>query len=922
MAIKVHPGIGVARIGDSPEYFIGPEVPTAVVSPPGGFRDAECRIKRQAALFRIFEHLADGTATEIVSNATTTITWTVNLRRTIREDASAFGPDVVLSTPGSTAFVPAPVLRSVPADAKLAEIRTDAEGRLLVLCGDVPIHPFMGRTGPDGRAEGYVRARVVREGVPLAAVFSSWVVIYPPDYAPALHPPEEGPAGRLRTALWPDLAPTSPGLPYTDQLDRGPLTFVGAFDGSVSGSAADFREPFRFLEAGPPGPLLNATFGSWAGDLAPAGSAVTSGCSTIGWLESVAIAADGSLPRRSLGADWKSRGFVAELSGGSVEYVDWCPTIGAPAQINFFEVPRGTEQAVPFMLDLMNFPVPTAVTGTVVGQPSVRLATPTWDTPTAPEHQSVSVVQWAFFRAAPDATPGVATGTIELEFGPRHRISIPLRAQIVEEAQTAVALVLDCSASMAASRGDGVSRLEGLKEAVNVFVDVAAEGSVVAVVPFSTTALTPLDPQALGDRGSMDEAPTGGRGSVREFVRLLRTQNLTAIGAGIQRGQELVDDGAASFPRKALIVVTDGYETSAPYIADVMDSITANTYAIGIGRAFEPALRDIVRSTDGFVSIMNDPVAPGNRYTLSKYFLQALAGITASPVVVDPEGELSPGEAHRIPFVVSDADMRIDITVVSDKASELVIGVEGPNGKVLTLEQIQALGRARVTRTARVARVELWQPFDLGHGDELWGTGSWAIWVGHLGKKPGGVVGDVSSLWEKKQNYAAWPSQAAQGRVTYLAMATTASSLRMTPSIQRVEDGVLLEVSLSYGGAPILQSPNLFVELTTPAKMTSLVPLLESSPGCFRAHVSSSGWGRYRAAFRARGSTPFGSAFQRELVIEESFVQDPRRHGLHSSKCSPSCSHFCLSCKLPRHLGRLEEKLCEAWKTLEEKCRR
>src|SRR5215510_1482 len=54
---KIHPGIGIARVGNSlGEYFIGPEAPCDphdVTAPNGSFKDADGRIKRQAARFRI-----------------------------------------------------------------------------------------------------------------------------------------------------------------------------------------------------------------------------------------------------------------------------------------------------------------------------------------------------------------------------------------------------------------------------------------------------------------------------------------------------------------------------------------------------------------------------------------------------------------------------------------------------------------------------------------------------------------------------------------------------------------------------------------------------------------------------------------------------------------------------------------------------
>jgi hypothetical protein len=50
----IHPAIGLARVGNSPEeFFIGPEVPGPHPVPEGGFKDTAGRIKRQAARFRL-----------------------------------------------------------------------------------------------------------------------------------------------------------------------------------------------------------------------------------------------------------------------------------------------------------------------------------------------------------------------------------------------------------------------------------------------------------------------------------------------------------------------------------------------------------------------------------------------------------------------------------------------------------------------------------------------------------------------------------------------------------------------------------------------------------------------------------------------------------------------------------------------------
>src|SRR5262245_49793241 len=61
---KIHPGIGIARVGNSPDaYFIGPELPgdpRTAVAPDGAYKDSNGRVKRQAARFRIYGYDKDG----------------------------------------------------------------------------------------------------------------------------------------------------------------------------------------------------------------------------------------------------------------------------------------------------------------------------------------------------------------------------------------------------------------------------------------------------------------------------------------------------------------------------------------------------------------------------------------------------------------------------------------------------------------------------------------------------------------------------------------------------------------------------------------------------------------------------------------------------------------------------------------------
>src|SRR5262249_14373913 len=90
---RIHPAIGVARLGDSPDdYLIGPDAPgiapaftrpDAVSQGEAHSRDAQQRIKRQGARFRIYEYAPDATgalkAVREITAVDADIQWEVRL---------------------------------------------------------------------------------------------------------------------------------------------------------------------------------------------------------------------------------------------------------------------------------------------------------------------------------------------------------------------------------------------------------------------------------------------------------------------------------------------------------------------------------------------------------------------------------------------------------------------------------------------------------------------------------------------------------------------------------------------------------------------------------------------------------------------------------------------------------------------------
>jgi hypothetical protein len=206
---KIHPAIGIARVGNSPdEFFIGPERIGEEPNPPGGFKDAQCRVKRQAARFRIFAHYDNGTVEEI-TNAKADVTWTVHLvnkkatnpGRNNTESAADLTIDPgprTLNGPNQKKLFDTGVIKfsdGPPTTVPLGEIRSDPESHLVVLGGSgksgsppgTPLSNYFWATDDwfDDVSDGPVTATIkIRADNSMPAVVGAWVIVAPPKFAP------------------------------------------------------------------------------------------------------------------------------------------------------------------------------------------------------------------------------------------------------------------------------------------------------------------------------------------------------------------------------------------------------------------------------------------------------------------------------------------------------------------------------------------------------------------------------------------------------------------------------------------------------------------------------------------------------------------------------------------------------------------
>jgi hypothetical protein len=226
---RIHPAIGIARLGNSPErFFIGPEAPgvspslnepDTPPSPQSTYKDDQRRIKRQGARFRVYEYTFDDAnalaQVREITAADAQIEWEVHLvnrkaaapqfngphrrNKTVQDESKLIidaGVQTIRGAGEGKKRLQGSFMGTV---VPLGDLLTDRAGRLIVLGGfgasrSMPgAHPldntmFADNDGwCDDVSDGPVRARVRLNGAAeTLAAEGAWVTVGPPDFAPVI----------------------------------------------------------------------------------------------------------------------------------------------------------------------------------------------------------------------------------------------------------------------------------------------------------------------------------------------------------------------------------------------------------------------------------------------------------------------------------------------------------------------------------------------------------------------------------------------------------------------------------------------------------------------------------------------------------------------------------------------------------------
>lgn len=490
-----------------------------------------------------------------------------------------------------------------------------------------------------------------------------------------------------------------------------------------------------------------------------------------------------------------------------------------------------------------------------------------------------------------DSASGLVTASCD-ETGETWPITI--KANTVARPKSAVVFVLDHSGSMSEDAGDGVPKVQKLREAATTFIDVMQKGDGLGIVRFDDTAQRLMDVTDVGP-----EIGGAGRSTATGHINgpEIDPAGNTSIGDGVLKGKQALDDAqAAASPHydvTAMVVLTDGEENTPPMLSGVSGSITANTFAVGLGLPSNisvAALSQLTQGHNGYL-LITGAITTDQSTRLSKYFLQILAGISNANIIVDPHGELLNRAEHKIPFLVSEADIGMDVIVLTQFPQLLDFQLETPKGRRVTPADAGGLGTFEFVPNPNVVYYRASLPLD-----------------------PADPSGSHQGLW-----YVVLSLRGSDTKETNLASATRGipydvtvhcySNLVFHANAQQTsfEPGAVVDLfaTLREYDVPVDHRATVWSEIQRPDGSSGILTLSENDPGRFTSSFVADQTGLYTIRCRARGETFFGSPFDREQMVTAAVFPGG------NSQQPPSTGALCqlLDCLLAH--GALSKQLLE-----------
>jgi Mg-chelatase subunit ChlD len=427
-----------------------------------------------------------------------------------------------------------------------------------------------------------------------------------------------------------------------------------------------------------------------------------------------------------------------------------------------------------------------------------------------------------------------------------------LTANTESPVRSAVVLVADRSGSMSQPSGvGGLTRMDVLQYSADILVDTMRVGDGLGIVSFEG------DPALVSAMTNIASEATNSaeRTALRNAIATLAPGGSTSIGDGVAVGDATV--APAPQARKALLVLTDGYENTPLYIADVIGSISATVYAIGMGTAavIQPAALSTLTTSSGGYVVLTDTMDDSTRYKVAKYLVQMLGNVTGASLVLDPGGYLRPGMIIEVPFAICGEDREFTAILMMAASAYASYEILTPRGVVVATGMPGGNVRFSPGRQSSCWRVRL--PLGEKRDGEQAG-----MWRARFSISP--------ENFERYRLELHSPGRGIAQGLPYEFVVLSESNLRLTTRVESRLNAVGSTVAMSA----VLTSRGL------PLDGASASALVVWPDGTKREHaLQSVGRGAYEASFvatqegvypcrvRVRGYTPKGDPFTREQTM-------------------------------------------------------
>jgi hypothetical protein len=512
---------------------------------------------------------------------------------------------------------------------------------------------------------------------------------------------------------------------------------------------------------------------------------------------------------------------------------------------------------------------------------------------------------------------------------------INLTARPVPKMRSAVTFVLDRSGSMAESAGPMGTKYDLLKSSLRVVADVMTPDDAIALISFDDLVTTIAPVRAIGTNAA---DPTTGKYAVSQAITGpdLVPRGLTAIGSGMIQGASVLDAERTApgtpYSQFGMVVMTDGNQNVGPSVTDpavttAIAGFSDNVYAIGLGsetNVSAPTLGAIAR----YMLITGNITSAEQRFSLTKYFIQVLAGVTRTAIVTDPQGDLLLGSEHQITFDISDSDVTMDAITLCPLAPILDLRLVTPDGTIIDRNTVSPNIALAVNREDVFYRIKLPALPANPAGSH---AGRWTAILRVGGRGLGGIVTDQND--DIDSILKALASVRSAGTLPYSFLVQSYSNLAMAVDVIQASadpgETLKLVASLSEYQVAFQGSARVVVEITDPTGGLGFVTLSPTDPGRFEGTYATFLPGIYRCRFRAAGYTRHRQPFQREETRTAAIWKQRPGEGVPSGPGDQDRERWCrlIECLLRNRgiqalLERQEVDTEELVKCLREYCAR